>query len=193
MSLPPGKHKDELDLAIGAEGAAQRALMSGDRDVGRRGMRTAADHYRASWEHAPPKSYGRLVGLAKAATIGGAPDDAAGYVRSALPNSDGSPVAAYALAIAGAIVRDARSVHEQAAVMTAAGGAFARTADALVGIVDGDATRYRVALEAILADFAARDTHLTGVAIADTALMLELIAARDGHAAHIASTLLPPD
>ena len=43
-----------------------------------------------------------------------------------------------------------------------------------------------------MADFAGRDAHLTGVAIADTAVMLEAFAAPRGMAANPPSPLLPP-
>ena len=71
------------------------------------------------------------------------------------------------------------------------GGAFERTATALRALAARDGDAYADALAAIEADFAARDEHLTGVAIADTAIMLELIAAERGMAAGIDSPLVP--
>jgi hypothetical protein len=44
---------------------------------------------------------------------------------------------------------------------------------------------------AIVEDFEGREAHLTGVPIADTALMLERLAERRGLAAHPESLLLP--
>jgi hypothetical protein len=44
---------------------------------------------------------------------------------------------------------------------------------------------------AIVADFSARETHLTGVPIADTAAMLEAIARKRGTAADLSGPLLP--
>ena len=55
----------------------------------------------------------------------------------------------------------------------------------------GDTAAYRAAVDAIVADFAARSEHLTGVPIADTALMLERLAAERGMAAGVRSPLLP--
>ena len=52
-------------------------------------------------------------------------------------------------------------------------------------------TRYAAAVRAIVADFESRDEHLTGVPVADTALMLERLAEARGLAAHPASALLP--
>ena len=60
--------------------------------------------------------------------------------------------------------------------MHAGGEAFARTADALGALAAGDRAAYDPALRAIVADFEARDAHLTGVAIADTAIMLDRLA-----------------
>jgi hypothetical protein len=71
------------------------------------------------------------------------------------------------------------------------GGAFARTATALRALADGDGPAYAEAVAAIEADFAARDEHLTGVAIADTAVMLELIARERGLGAQLDSPLVP--
>ena len=50
--------------------------------------------------------------------------------------------------------------------MRAGGEAFARTADALGSLAAGDRAAYDAALRAIVADFEARDAHLTGVPIA---------------------------
>ena len=69
--------------------------------------------------------------------------------------------------------------------------AFGRAADAIEALADGDGERYAAAVRAIVADFEARDEHLTGVPIADTALMLERLAEHRGIAAHPASALLP--
>ncbi len=68
--------------------------------------------------------------------------------------------------------------------MLAAGESFARTGRALAALAAGDWSAYAVALTDIVADFAARDQHLSGVAIADTALVLERLAEPRGMAAH---------
>jgi hypothetical protein len=51
---------------------------------------------------------------------------------------------------------------------------------------------YREAVLAIVHDFEGREEHLTGVAFADTAAMLETLAAPRGLAAGLASAALPP-
>jgi predicted CoA-binding protein len=69
--------------------------------------------------------------------------------------------------------------------------AFAHPADAVAALAAGERAEYAAAVRAIVADFEARDAHLTGVPIADTALVLERLAERRGLAVHPRSALLP--
>jgi hypothetical protein len=189
-----GEHRDLMLAAIAAEGRAHAALLAGEHDAARRAYAEAVDGYRASWALAPPRSYGRLVGLLKAAVLGGDAQAAAGEVRDALrddPDADGSPVAAYVLAVAAVIAGDDDEVAARAATMEPRGEAFERTAAALRALAAGDGEAYATALAAIEADFAGRAEHLTGVAIADTAVMLELLAADRGLAVRPDSPLVP--
>ena len=75
--------------------------------------------------------------------------------------------------------------------MGAGGEAFARTAAAIAALAARDEAAYAAALEAIVRDFEQRSEHLTGVAIADTAVMLEALAGRRGMSAAIDSPVLP--
>jgi len=188
-----GEHRELMLAAIAAEGEAHAALLAGDHDAARAAYLRAVDGYRASWELAPPRSYGRLVGLLKAAVIAGQGASAADEVRAALdgdPDAGGSPVASYVLAVAALIAHDDAAVVPLAEIMEPRGGAFERTATALRALAAGDGDGYAAAVAAIEADFGARDEHLTGVAIADTAIMLELIARERGLAAELESPLV---
>ncbi len=179
--------------AIAAEGEAHAALLAGDRDAARAAYLRAVDDYRASWKLAPPRSYGRLVGLLKAAVIAGQATSAAQEVRAALdgdPDAAGSPVASYVLAVAALVAHDDDAVAPLAEIMQPRGGAFERTATALRALAAQDGDAYAAAVAAIETDFGARDEHLTGVAIADTAIMLELIARERGLAAELESPLV---
>ncbi|HEY0343712.1 MAG TPA: hypothetical protein VGC59_03630 [Solirubrobacteraceae bacterium] len=192
--MQEGEHRDLMLTAIAAEGRAHAALLAGAHETARAGYAEAVAGYRASWALAPPRSYGRLVGLLKAAVLGGAPQPAADEVRAALrddPDAGGSPVAAYVLAVAAVIAGDDEEVGARAATMEPRGEAFERTAAALRALAANDQEAYATALAAIEADFASRDEHLTGVAIADTAVMLELLAAERGLAAGLDSPLVP--
>jgi hypothetical protein len=181
-----------LRQAIRLDRAAQQALLRGDAARAATLFRAAADTYRASWEAAPPGAYGRLVGLMKSSLLWGEGGHDAGYVRAALADDPrDSAVACYALAIAALAQGDDAAALPAIEAMRAGGEPFGRTADAMAALVHGDAAAYAAALEAILADFAARDAHLTGVAFADTAVMLERLAVPRGMAAKPASSLMP--
>ncbi len=193
-TMQEGEHRELMIAAIAAEGVAHAALVEGDLEAARAAYADAVEKYRASWALAPPKSYGRLVGLLKAAVLGGDSEPAAEEVREALAGDEdaaGSPVASYVLAVAALILGDDDAVGPLADVMDPRGGAFERTATALRALAAGDGPAYAEAVAAIEADFAEREEHLTGVPIADTAVMLELIAAGRGLGADLDSPLVP--
>ena len=174
--------------AIAADGDAQRALLAGA--PARTPLQRAANSYRASWEAAPPRSFGRLVGYAKASILAG--DDPSEYVREQLGDEGDSPPAWWALALAALAADDAALAGRAADGMRAGSDAFGRAADAVAALAQRDRGAYAAAVQAIVTDFETRDTHLTGVQIADTALVLERLAERHGLAAHPSSALLPP-
>jgi hypothetical protein len=189
--LPPGEHLDLLQEAIAAEAGAQRALRSGDAGTAAFGFRAAERRYRASWEVAPPASYGRLVGMLKAAVLAGAAADAAAYARAALGDRADSPTASYALAIALLVDGEDKAAAAAVEGMRQGDEPFVRAATAIGALAAGDRAAYSDALDAIVRDFEGRKDHLTGVPIADTALMLEALAEARGMAAHPASPLVP--
>ena len=185
------RHRELLDEALALEAEGQRRLLAHD-DLGARDeLRLASDRYRASWEAAPPGAYGRLVGMLKAAVLAGDAQTAAAYVHAAVDDPPPSPTSGYALAIAGLVHGDDGMAARAAEAMRGGSDAFDRTAEAILALAERDASRYTAAVEAIVADFAAREEHLTGVPIADTAAMLERIAAGRGMAVKPASPLVP--
>ena len=184
----PG-HADLLLEAIEAEARAHRALLGGG-DPGE-DFRAAARLYRESWEAAPPASYGRLIGMLKAAVLAGDATEEAIYARGSLGGADGSAPASYALAIAALAQGDDGEAAAAAEGMRGGSDAMVRAADAIAALAAGDEAKYGDAVRAIVADFEGREQHLTGVAIADTALMLERFAAVRGMAAGVESPLLP--
>lgn len=188
--LPPGEHLDLLLRAIAREAEAQRLLLDGNACDGSAAMLDASDGYRASWEVAPPRSFGRLVGMLKAAIIGGEPGGAVAYARGLVDTR--TPTAAYASALVALVDGRDDDAAEAAAAMVPGGDAFGRAAAAITALATGDGASYRGAVRAIVEDFERRTEHLTGVAIADTALMLERLAAGRGLTADLRSALLPP-
>jgi hypothetical protein len=186
------RHLELMRAAIAHDGEGQRALLDGDVAAGEAAFAEAADLYRRSWEDAPPASYGRLVGMLKAAVLAGAGEVEATYVFRALGRDDrGSPTAAYALAIAALIDGDEHAAGRYVGVMRGGSEAFGRTADAIAALAAADRDAYAAAVSAIVRDFESRPEHLTGVAFADTALMLERLAAPREMAAGVESPLLP--
>ena len=181
-----------MTAAVERDGSAQQALLAGDRAAARVAFAEAAALYRRSWEEAPPSAYGRLVGLLKSAVLAGGGESEARYAHDALVDADPESVtAAYARALAALIVGEDDVARACASRMSTGGEAFGRTAEAIAGIADSDPGRYEAALAAIVRDFEARTEHLTGVAIADTALVLATLAARRGMVATVQSPVLP--
>lgn len=185
-----GAHAELLAEGIAADGDAFRALLDGRPDDARGDLRRAADLYRRSWRLAPPRSYGRLVAHLKSAVLAGDAEDAAAWARGELDAAD-SPTSAYALALIALIEGEDREAQGAVATMRGGGEAFARAAAALGALAARDAAGYADAVAAIVADFEARDAHLTGVPIADTAMLTEALAERRGMAARPPSALMP--
>jgi hypothetical protein len=177
--------------AVRLEGEAYRDLLAGERDAGRARLREAVASYRRSWEAAPPRSFGRLVGMLKAAVIAGDGADEALYVRAQVGESADSPPSWYALAIVALFGNEDDLARRAAAGMREGPDAFGRAADAIEALADGDRDRYARAVGAVVADFEGREDHLTGVPIADTAVMLEALAERRGLAVRPRSMLVP--
>jgi hypothetical protein len=183
-----------MTAAVERDGEGQQALIAGDRAAARAAFAAAADLYRQSWVEAPATAYGRLVGMLKSAVLAGDGVPEARYVRSELGAGDPkSATAAYAQALAALVLGS--GADADAAVwaerMGAGNEAFVRTAEAIAAIAAHDVPRYADALAAIVRDFEQRAEHLTGVAVADTALVLLELGARRGMAAAIESAVLP--
>jgi hypothetical protein len=189
------RHQELLTAAIERDGEGQRALMAGDLPTARAALTSAAELYRQSWEQAPPRSYGRLVGMLKAIVLSADdPRSAAEYARAALADdleASGSPTACYALALAALVEGDDEEAGRRAKAMRGASEAFDRAAAAIAALAVGDGAGYAAAVGEIVHDFEQRSAHLTGVAIADTALVLERLAAPRGLAAGLRSDVLP--
>lgn len=193
MRADAHQHRVLMHAAIEHEAQAQRDALAGKAHESEAAFLQASDEYRRSWELAPPRSYGRLVGMLKAAILGGNGTDAARYVQSALTaDTRESPTAAYAAALAALALGEDRAVLRHAETMRTGSEAFARAASAIEALARGEQAAYRDALSAIIADFEQRQGHLTGIAIADTAVMLERLAAPRGLTANLESSLLPP-
>jgi hypothetical protein len=194
------KPEQELLLeAIERESEAHRLLLDGDAEAARHPLSEAADLYRRSWEAAPPRAYGRLVGMLKAAILAGEAGSAAAYAREQLGSEGDSAASWYAIGLAALVTGDdelaARAASGMREGIAEPGGgaeAFSRAANGVEALARRDRDRYRDAVGEVVADFERRDEHLTGVPIADTALMLERLAEARGIAAEPSSPVMPP-
>jgi hypothetical protein len=186
------RHQELLTAAIERDGEAQRALFAGDEIHARFAFLEATELYRRSWVQAPPGSYGRLVGMLKSSVLAGEGTEQAQYVRTQLGDQGAdSATASYAQALCALILRDDAAAQAWSRPMRTGSEAFVRTADAISALAAGDAGAYATAVRSIAQDFERRANHLTGVAVADTALMLQRLAAERGLAAELASPVLP--
>jgi hypothetical protein len=190
--VAPRKFQQLLMAAIEREGVAQAELMAGHTEPAQAAFREAAKLYRQSWEAAPPRTYGRLVGMLKAAVLAGGGAEEAEYVRQALRDaSPDSPTASYGRALAALILDDDEDAAAWAARMGKDSEAFARAGEAITALAARDRERSTEAIAAIVRDFERRSEHLTGVSIADTALVLRVLAGRRRLRVAVKSPLLP--
>ena len=175
-----------LNAALAAEADAYRALLAGD--DARPALVRARDAYLASHAETGPSSWGRLLGALKMAILAGDGAEAIARQAAGAAQAADSPASAYVRALAQATLGETPDVD----AMLAAGEPFARTGRALAALAAGDRAGYAAALADIVADFESRDQHLSGVAIADTALVLERLAEPRGMAVHSSGPLVPP-
>jgi hypothetical protein len=186
------RHQELLTAAIERDGEAQQAMFGSDEERARVAFLEAAELYRRSWEEAPPGSYGRLVGMLKSAILAGEGAEQARYVEARLGDEGSdSPTASYARAVAALTLGDDAAAEAWSRQMRAGSEAFARTADAITALATGAGEDYATALRSIVEDFERRADHLTGVPVADTALMLQRLAAPRGLSAQLTSPVLP--
>ena len=179
-----------------AYGAGLVLLMLGRRSEAEAWLGRAAARWRESWDHATPTSWGRPIGTIKAALIAGDDDAADAYAAWTLglgPEEAGSPIGRYAAGLALLVVGRWPAAASVAASLQGRDDFPPAVADALAAIADGDAASLARAAEAVLSSFEEREHYLEDVAVADTVLALERLAARRGLAARTRSSpLLPP-
>lgn len=170
-----------MAMAAGTVGLARR--MGGE--DGAEWFRRSAAAYRESFPLAPPGSWGRVVGAVKAGILAGDAQAEAVWALAQLPVR-GSSTARYAEILARL------ALGEDETPSLGSDPEFpADVAAALDALGARDAGAYRDAATSVLASFEARDAFLEDLPVADTVLVLELLAAERGIAAGLRSALLP--
>jgi len=177
-----------------AAGAGLAELMGGNTDRAGEWFATAVERYRESYEHAPPGSWGRPIGILKARILAGDWDGAEADARWTLEqNAEDapSPIGRYAACLALLVLgRDdearvlADGLRTHADFPTPVG-------EALAMLAAQDPVGYVEAVEAVLESFERRDEYLEDLPVADTVLVLQALATRRGLAAELSSPLLP--
>lgn len=196
-----GGEQRELDqrqltqLANAAWAAGLCLLMDGRRDEAAGWLRRAARRYRESWEAgAPPGSWGRPIAAMKALLLAGDDaSDAAHWALEAGAAQAESPIGRYAATLADLVL--GRDVDARMAAETLVErDDFPRdVADAVLMIAGLDRMEYAVAVESLLDDFERREDFLEGVRVADTVLVLQILAAARDMAVELPPSDLLPD
>jgi hypothetical protein len=166
-------------LGNAAWAAGLSCLMAGRRDDAATWLRRAAERYRESWQDAPPDSWGRPIAAMKALLLAG--DDAAEAAQWALdagaPDAT-SPVGRYAGALALLVLGRDLEARTLSSTLRDRDDFPRDVADALTTIAAEDRAGYLIAVENVLDSFETRDEFLEDVPVADTVLVLQLLAAR---------------
>ena len=146
-------------------------------------LRRAAARWRESWDtDAPRDAWGRPIGALKASLLAGddlAAEELAGWTLELGTATADSPIGRYAAVLALLSLRRAPEAQNVAATLR--GDSFPNdVVDALEAIAAGDADSYARAVASVVRSFEIRDAFLEDVRVADTALVLDLLARRAG-------------
>jgi len=178
-----------------AYGAGLALLMSGRAEDARPWFDEAASAWRESWSDATPTSWGRPIGAIKALLLAGDDEAAAEAGEWALSlgcETADSPIGRYAAALALLTLDRFAEARVPATSIRELDDFPHAVAEALATIAAHDVVGYTEAVESVLASFESRDEYLEDVAVADTVLVLQRLAARRGIAARLPGSAVLP-
>jgi hypothetical protein len=172
------RYQRSLVMQGNAAYAGGLALLMAGEDP-REWLTRAAARWRESWEFAAPDAWGRPIGVLKALLLAGADvDDAARWTLELGTATAASPIGRYAASLALLALRTdavdvAQSLRDR--------DDFPRdVADALAAIAVEDAVAFAEAVASVVHSFETREDYLEDARVADTALVLNLLARRNG-------------
>jgi len=177
-----------------AAGAGLAELMGGNTAAARDWFAKAVDRYRESYEHAPPGSWGRPIGMLKAEILAGEWDAAARdavWTLEERADDAESPIGRYAACLALLVLGRDEEARVLADGLRTRDDFPAPVGDALAMLAAQDPIGYIEAVEAVLESFEQRDEYLEDLPVADTVLVLQMLAERRNMAAELSSPLLP--
>jgi hypothetical protein len=167
-------------------------LMAGDPEAAE-WLRRAAVTWRESWQGG--ESWGRPIGALKASLLAGdeagAEEDARWALEAAAESAE-SPIGRYAATLALLVLgrwADARHVADS---LRERDDFPHDVADALAYISAHDVVGYAEAIESVVESFETRTDYLEDARVADTALVLDLLARRRGIELELPSSELLP-
>jgi len=177
-----------------AAGAGQAELMAGNTDSAHEWFAKAVERYRESYEHAPPGSWGRPIGMLKADVLAGdwdgAAHDADWTLEQRAVEAD-SPIGRYAACLALLVLGRDEEARVLADGLRTHDDFPAAVGDALAMVAAQDVVGYIEAVEAVLESFETRNEYLEDLPVADTVMVLQALADRRGMKAELSSALLP--
>jgi hypothetical protein len=178
-----------------AYGAGLALLMAGRAGDARGWFERAAAAWRESWTDATPTSWGRPIGAMKALLLAGDDGGAAEAAEWALSlgsEQAESPIGRYAATLALLTLGRFAEARPVATSIRERDDFPRDVADALASIAAHDVVGYVEAVESVLGSFESRHEYLEDVAVADTVLVLQVLAGRRGIEAELpASPVLP--
>jgi hypothetical protein len=177
-----------------AAGTALAELMGGYTESAREWFARAAERYRESYEHAPPASWGRPIGILKARVLAGDWEAAAADAQWTLEQNAAaaaSPIGRYAGCLALLVLGHDEEARPLADGLRTSADFPTDVGDALAMIAAQDPVGYVEAIEAVLDSFESREEYLEDLPVADTVMVLQALAERRDIAAELSSPLLP--
>jgi hypothetical protein len=191
---PDARQKQLTRMGNAAYGAGLALLMQGDEGEARGWFTRAVERYGESFADAPPGSWGRTIGAMKARVLAGNwewAEDAARWTLEERAGEAQSPIAKYAACLALLILGRDREARVYADDLRTHEGFPTDVADALAMLTAQDVVGYIEAVEDVLESFETREEHLEDVPVADTVLVLQMLAERRNMEAELESELLP--
>ena len=168
-------------------------LMLGDPDAAT-WLGRAAVTWRESWQGG--ESWGRPIGAIKASLLAGDDDAAGEYARWALEagaERSESPIGRYAAVLALLVLERWPDARHAADSLRERDDFPRDVADALAYLSAHDVVGYVEALESVVESFETRTEYLENARVADTALVLDLLARRRGIEVDLPESDLLPD
>jgi hypothetical protein len=191
---PDERQRQLTRMGNAATGAGLALLMERRRDEAPAWFARAADRYRESYAGAPPGSWGRPIGAVKARLLAddrtGAGRDARWALAEGAAESE-SPIGRYAACLAQLVLGCDDDATALAETLVSRDDFPRDVAAALLAIAAHDGHAYETAVADVLRSFETRDAYLEDVAVADTVLVLQTLAADRGIAVELESPLLP--